>query len=207
MAWCVGKDLTKFRNEFDSWGFGSVTHPKQAQSPRPNEYVAPSWSWASVQDPVHYNVPLSTPLCAVVRAETTPVSDSELGPVTGGYIVLRAKLRSSRWGLSKGFMSRTYWSLEEFRGSWGPRLEWYPDHGLSQDWGKETEKLFLIPLASRIRVMGHPWIAKAMALGNSTVYLVLRHKAGNAYERVGWSYTKGKEADMGSAGETEIRIE
>ena len=211
MAWCVGKDLTKFRNEFDSWGFGSVSHPKPAQLPRPNEYVAPSWSWASVQDPVHYNVPLSTPLCAVVRAETTLASDSELGPVTGGYIVLRAKLRSSRWGLSKGFLSLTFWSLEEFRSShyshWGSGLEWYPDHGLSQDWGKETEKLFLMPLASRARAAGHPWIAKAMALGNLTVYLVLRHKAGNAYERVGWSYTEGKEADMGSVGETEIRIE
>ncbi|KAJ9639921.1 hypothetical protein H2199_006154 [Coniosporium tulheliwenetii] len=73
-----------------------VAHIRLAK--RPVSYRAPSWSWASVDSEVYFEdyPPRDTMrehlVAKVLEAETTPVS-SVFGPVTAGFLVLRAPLR------------------------------------------------------------------------------------------------------------------
>ena len=71
-----------------------------AQSPRPKEYRAPSWSWASVEGPVvaaklH---PHETPLYKLKGHGLTLVSDIlSFGGVAAAYLTLSARLQKATW--------------------------------------------------------------------------------------------------------------
>ncbi|KAJ6493053.1 HET-domain-containing protein [Mycena sanguinolenta] len=71
-----------------------------AQEPRPAEYRAPSWSWASVDGPVHaakLHRP-EAPLYEVKDSGVTLISDKlPFGGVAAGYLAIRAPLLQATW--------------------------------------------------------------------------------------------------------------
>ncbi|KAL7628300.1 hypothetical protein AAE478_002500 [Parahypoxylon ruwenzoriense] len=71
-----------------------------AQLPRPEEYRAPSWSWASVEGPVEDAKlhPHQTSLYGFVNYGLTLASDIlPFGGVTAGYLTITAPLLGAKW--------------------------------------------------------------------------------------------------------------
>ncbi|KAI0110370.1 heterokaryon incompatibility protein-domain-containing protein [Nemania sp. FL0031] len=68
---------------------GSLTPPKTMHS----EYIAPSWSWASIQEPIYFPGFLdhyqSEKFVTVEEVQCQPAGLNPLGRVTGGQLVLR----------------------------------------------------------------------------------------------------------------------
>ncbi|KAI9687876.1 MAG: hypothetical protein M1822_001957 [Bathelium mastoideum] len=205
MAWCIGKDLTTYRKEGNTSNIGVATGPSAPLQPKPKEYIAPSWSWASVLDQTQYNTPFSKPLCTVVHAETSLATDAPLGRVKDGSVILCGKLRSCRgeW-IGSGYLPG-YWGLPDLPGTKLRQcMKWYPDHNIEALKGQHLD-LFLMPLTSRPRGERYRFAAAFLSLGDLTVYLVLMKKGAVAYERIGWAYTNGRTIDVGSQ-DTHVKI-
>lgn len=196
LTWCVGKDLKSHVKEGNLTRWGVTSNARSAESPRPKNYLAPSWSWASVVDQVQYNIPFSNHLCKVVNAQTTLATDNPLSKVTAGSVTLHGQLSSCRAEyITTGFLPG-YWGLPGLPGTKGRKcMGWWPDYKLSNE-EVQSMKLFLMPLASRPRGQDHRFIATLLSLGDLTIYLVLRSKDAHSYERIGWTYTKGKAIKM-----------
>ena len=207
MSWCVGKDLIWLRKEGKNKGnIGVTAVPIGPEMPKPKDYIAPSWSWASVLDPVQYNAPFSKPLCTIVHAETSLATGAPFGQVKGGSITLRGKLRKchGEW-VTTGFLPN-YWGLPDLPGT-KLRLcmKWYPDYNIDTLKGKRQD-LFLMPLTSRPRAQRHRIVATVLSMGDLTIYLLLINKGKRTYERVGWAYTNGQAIDMRAQKQVEFNI-
>lgn len=176
------------------------------QMEKPREYVAPSWSWASVRDPVTYNTPFSTPLCSVVNVDITPAnSEAPFGQIQpGASITLRGKVRKSHWNLIQPEDKRPYWALTDLPGfADREHMKWFPDYQFDD----LADELFLMPLTSRALWQNRPRIAKwLLSSGTLTVYLVLQHRNDNTYERVGWTFTRSQEIEMDTKEEVGIKV-
>ena len=59
---------------------------------RPSVYRAPSWSWASVDGPVHWNKYQMEDPALVISAGVTPKGSNLLGAVTEGFAILYSEL-------------------------------------------------------------------------------------------------------------------
>ena len=61
---------------------------------RPEEYRAPSWSWAALDSKILLlsTCEPSTPIVTILDIQTFPVSDDSMGQIRGGYIHLRGRL-------------------------------------------------------------------------------------------------------------------
>jgi hypothetical protein len=74
----------------------------RASQPRPKEWRAPSWSWASVDDPIswvhHDDSPVHTgdehPFLQILRVNTVPKGSDPTGQLWSGEIVVTAKCLS-----------------------------------------------------------------------------------------------------------------
>jgi hypothetical protein len=77
-------------------------HPGSSLRFRPNEYRAPSWSWASLEGRVSYYECLPSShesgchWASVVDAQVTPIS-SKTGQVSGGLLKISGRLGLLRW--------------------------------------------------------------------------------------------------------------
>ncbi|KAI9695591.1 MAG: hypothetical protein M1820_008516 [Bogoriella megaspora] len=79
---------------------------------RGQTYIAPSWSWASVDEPVDlFLAHVSERLMSVIDASVRPVHDSEFGQIADGEIILSGHM----FGISKWPLIRR--SHESFRDS------------------------------------------------------------------------------------------
>ncbi|KAF2121176.1 heterokaryon incompatibility protein-domain-containing protein [Lophiotrema nucula] len=76
---------------------------------RPTQYLAPSWSWASIMGPVQYNEYQMVPAAEILHVEVTLVSvQIPFGAVTDGILILNAlvrevKLKTATTGLTSVF--------------------------------------------------------------------------------------------------------
>jgi len=113
MAWCVGEQMLKVRREGNTTTTGGIGISEKASKPRPEQYIAPTWSWASVLDLVEYApYGYTTFLCTVLEAQTNLI-DETAERVSGGSIILCGKLRQSRWGwVTLGFSPHHYGLLD-----------------------------------------------------------------------------------------------
>ncbi|KAK4173717.1 heterokaryon incompatibility protein-domain-containing protein [Triangularia setosa] len=112
---------------------------------RPENYRAPSWSWASLDG--HFRMYLHQGVldgsieykyvCELLHAETTLVGDNPLGQVMGGFIRLRGRVKKVVWRRN-GTGRRDYgygWALGDSESKWvrpkempgDNRLSWYID--------------------------------------------------------------------------------
>jgi len=224
MAWCVGKQMLKVRKEGRTATFGGVGTTESASKPRPEEYVAPTWSWASVLDPVEYApYGYTTFLCTVLEARTSLV-DQTTGRVSGGSIILRGNIQPSRWGWVTPSFSSNYYALLDIKGTIttlkirsDEGMRWYPDYDITAEAKhrlSEQEMLYLLPLVSRpiLSRESDSEFSFRFYPGKTiteTAYLVLR-RAGSAavpvFERVGWAEYTGSSKGPAVEGGQESRF-
>jgi len=209
MAWCGGNQMLKVRRKGNTTTTGGVGISEKASEPKPEQYIAPTWSWASVLDPVNYApYGYTTFLCTVLEAQTNLI-DETTGRVSGGSIILRGKLRQSRWDwVTLGFSAHHYGLLDikrtktTFKITSDEGTRWFPDYDITAE-GKhrlaEQEPLYLLPLVSR------PILSRSSGAEfrfrlypgktiTETAYLVLRRARSAAvpvFERVGWAEYTG----------------
>ena len=216
MSWSVGKHVPRMRKAGSTIVPGKGdSYVQKASKPRLEEYVAPSWSWASVQESVeHAPFGYNTYLCEVLGVDIELKDNEPTGQVTAGSIVLQGKLLESRWGRTKpqGFTQGCF-GLFDAQGTRPTFLgfatdlgmKWFPDYDIDASSSHkiaESEILFLLPLVSRT-ILGRGkesefrfriYPGKTVV---ETVYLVLRRaKAASlpVFERVGWTeYTGSSE--------------
>ena len=93
MAWAIGPDLR--RDVEPGWYFETPRKlppfpHSRAMCPKPAEYIAPSWSWASATERVDYP-PFAHPghLCEVLDAHVELVSPDQHGAVRSGFLKLK----------------------------------------------------------------------------------------------------------------------
>jgi hypothetical protein len=91
--------------------FWHTTDP--AVKPRPKEYLAPTWSWASVKSEVYFPTRADVHLKLQVLSVRVDLKSTTLryGQVTGGELVVRGRLKSAIWIPGKSY--RTYSTLED----------------------------------------------------------------------------------------------
>ncbi|MCJ1441752.1 MAG: hypothetical protein MMC23_002244 [Stictis urceolatum] len=234
MTWCVGKSLDRVHKSKENWSIVAQTKQRKsayAKCGKGEVYFAPSWSWASVLDPVQYHpFGYDRGLCEVLAAETTPVHEGdEFGQVSAGYLMLKAKLLESawawcqKWGNTAENMREPL--LTDVRGARTTipllkkdhGMKFWPDYDFGEGAGEfkfgDEERLFLMPLVMR-KIVGMGSGAEIRIPGmavTETLYLVLRRAKGEAvpvFRRVGWSvhWGKGQGPDMGAAKETKFML-
>ncbi|KAI6089955.1 CNVH-domain-containing protein [Hypoxylon rubiginosum] len=230
MSWCVGLDRVRVRRDEEthhgaSYKGTDTRYIRDVVKMKPDEYVAPSWSWASVLSPVEF-APFGykTFLCQLLDVQTQTVGPNEFSRVTAGHVLLRGRLLETRWNETDGKMclkdvlgTRLSLPLLGDRG-----MVWFPDYDIRSE-GKhklpKDERLYILPLVSRpilgrdkdadVRMRFYPGKTKVEA-----VYLVLKRiqsaAATPVYERVGWAEYTGsdweKVRDMGKARDTNFLI-
>tara|TARA_R110002003_G_scaffold12_6_gene825 strand:+ start:12676 stop:13743 length:1068 start_codon:yes stop_codon:yes gene_type:complete len=120
---------------------GLMWHTKSAK-PRSTTYIAPSWSWASVQSPVDWWTDLvvthRNTKVTVVAVSTTPAGQDPKGEVTAGTLVLQGRgIRATLEDPSDGWPQRKIQLCpggvpsEAIFGQ--ARDSWYPDVILQQN--------------------------------------------------------------------------
>ncbi|OTB15017.1 hypothetical protein K445DRAFT_376434 [Daldinia sp. EC12] len=239
MSWCVGRSRARIvRGEDGGRNWVHWTNSKERRTGaigfKPDEYVAPSWSWASVLSPIEFAPFIYKKfLCQLLSVETEAAGPNEYGRVAGGHVVLQGRLLETGWDETDGKMR-----LKDALGTRLPGPEvlwtkvfnlvkdngmvWFPDYDIRAA-GKhkipETEKVYMLPLVSRpimgreedsdIRIRLYPGKTKV-----ETVYLVLRRIQSAApapvFERVGWAEYTGvdgdKVPDMTNARDTKFKL-
>lgn len=135
-----------------------IRHNRTFQQPgrRPQDYRAPSFSWASVDaqtgvsdqpgNGITYGEVTDKDLLIERQKEhnsvvTTKQTDNAFGLVTGGHIMLHGKLRKIK--LSKGERGRFYWRLLDRNGVC-PKIDKERHHNVYLDAPDDDEKLHAI---------------------------------------------------------------
>ncbi|KAK2605661.1 hypothetical protein N8I77_008484 [Diaporthe amygdali] len=222
LSWVVGHQLTRYEVDKDGgWrgipglftAAGSDSNPSRT---KPTEYVAPSWSWSSVLDRVNY-APFghSEALCHIKNAHVEPATEGgdPYGQLKDGWLILRAKLRPSRWVTQKKFFNGFSTYLTDIAGTQQTLMGLKKDKGLQwwRDWRDGDglrldgdQRLHVMPLASR-KIWSNSegaefhlqWMPGILTV-TETAYLVLRLVEGGGgtedpgvYERVGWASYSG----------------
>ena len=106
LAWCIG-DLSLLIENSPTENPGTplkftpkLVSPFFATSTRPTEYVAPTWSWASVLNRVVYlHSSYSQEYIQVLSARTELATADPTAGVHCGCIMLKGRLMQSRWAL------------------------------------------------------------------------------------------------------------
>lgn len=165
LIWFVGEPLLRFREkpisaENNSKQDGLEIVPL-ARKPRSKKYIAPSWSWSSVFEPVRYRSfdYEQTTLCVVDNAEVILEGEDEFGRVAEGcYVQISGKLAPTTWSvindehgtrfLLKGITGTQRLDQYESRGI----CAFLPDYtitskGLHQV--SAADELFVLPVLSR----------------------------------------------------------
>ncbi|KAI1467819.1 CNVH-domain-containing protein [Daldinia caldariorum] len=223
MSWCVGRSRARIvRGEDGGRNWVHWANSKERKTgaigTKPDDYVAPSWSWASVLSPVEF-APFAYKkfLCQLHSVKTETTGPNEYGRVASGHAILQGRLLETAWDETEGKMR-----LKDALGTRlpGPEVLWtkvfnlVKDHGMI--WFPDYD---LFPLASRpimgrdedsdIRIRLYPGKTKV-----ETVYLVLRRTQSSAplpvFERVGWAEYTGvdgdKVPDMTMARDTKFKL-
>jgi hypothetical protein len=74
----------------DTLCFDLLWHVVSPEKGRPSKYQAPSWSWASMQEPIQWPPTSNLQVEAlIVHVETIPLGDDPLGGIAFGKLVLR----------------------------------------------------------------------------------------------------------------------
>ncbi|KAE9983937.1 hypothetical protein EG327_005301 [Venturia inaequalis] len=217
LVWFVGapllrhraKKTIRFQNEDpDEAKFWTT------QKARLREYVAPSWSWASVFDAISYRAPEDNrPLCEVLDASMSLNGDDEFGALSKGCsLTIIGRLYESSWtAISDGSSSVPY-MLTSMVGSQrmdlddSPSIRFLPDYTITapdEYQISRTENLFVLPvLSQKVSLVGWSYNGDVAEMDKerervgrirNTLCLVLRRASGYVesgpacYERVGFT--------------------
>ncbi|TGJ88021.1 hypothetical protein E0Z10_g715 [Xylaria hypoxylon] len=202
LAWFVGETLlTAIANGPRSDSPAGLT----GRRPKPQEYLAPSWSWASVMDPVGYlwyDGGNGEPLFELQDAQVSLASENPYGGVQEGcYIQIRGRLLETSWeggdrtDGSKTFVLTDVVGTQQLDRENEKGIVFSPDYLLTDL--ESSEQLSILPLA-RLDVLfamasGTGHLARA---SRTTMCLVLRqvkerslasHGNKDVYQRIGFT--------------------
>lgn len=217
LVWFVGAPLLRhrarkvirFQNEEEDEAKFTTT-----QKQRVREYIAPSWSWASVFEAVNYRAPEDNrPLCEVLDAFVSLNGDDEFGSVSDGCLLkVKGRLARTSWtAISNGSASVPY-MLTSMIGSQQMDLDdsqgirFLPDYTITAPDGNQisrTEEVFVLPvLSQKVSLIGYSYDGNHAKMDaekdrinriRNTLCLVLRRQSGHGesdltrYERVGFT--------------------
>jgi hypothetical protein len=92
--------------------------------PIPDVYIAPSWSWASLQCPVTFTEEHDGEEAEILEASCDVSGLNPYGVVTGGYLVIRGRLKAVRLSATRPKWAYSY--DVTFPGS-STRITFFPD--------------------------------------------------------------------------------
>ncbi|KAJ4369988.1 hypothetical protein N0V83_005752 [Neocucurbitaria cava] len=218
MAWSVGKSVSRYRKEGNHGVILPFDEGRQspiASRPRPEEYIAPSWSWASVLDVVNFApFEYTQTLCKILQAEVEPLGSDEYGQLKGGKLIIQGRLLQSAYAFAsnKHRLKDAIGTRTHVFGARDEGMVFWPDYDITAEGRGKVDgatPLYIMPLVSRpvlgrgadaeFRLKFYPGSTKV-----ETVYLVLRRvvsKDIQVFERIGWAEYTGssKVPDMKKA--------
>jgi hypothetical protein len=198
-------------------GYGSQSLPARLR-PRPETYIAPSWSWASVFQVINFApFEYTKTLCKILQAEVELAGSNPYGQVKSGTLVIQAHLLESslvfkgQWdnGNKKHWLKDIPCRSDSPYQRHNDGMVFWPDYDFEAPGrGKValSEKLYLMPLVARA-ILGRDadaefrWKWWPGTTFVETVYLVLRRAVSSSvpvFERIGWTYhiTRRSAADF-----------
>ncbi|KAF2966003.1 hypothetical protein GQX73_g7549 [Xylaria multiplex] len=202
LAWFVGETLlAAIANGAKSDSRTGLTR----RHPKPQEYLAPSWSWASVMDPARYlwyDGGDGEPLFKLQDAHISLASDNPYGSVQEGcYIQIRGRLLKTSWESgdrtdgSETFVLTDVVGTQQLDRENTRGIVFSPDYLLTDL--ESSEQLAVLPLARLNVLFEVAWVSGDLAKASrTTMCLVLRKvddrslaNLGNrdVYERIGFT--------------------
>jgi hypothetical protein len=116
MSWFVGSTLI-FRKDQNSKAEAIGT--ERVRKSKSTTYVAPSWSWASISDPIRYFcLQNPDPQFTLLDAQIKLATENIYGPVKEGcYLYLRGKITTSSWELTSDAQNMSVHRLTDIVGT------------------------------------------------------------------------------------------
>jgi hypothetical protein len=116
MSWFVGSTMI-FRKDNNSKAEAIGT--ERVRKSKSTTYVAPSWSWASISDPIRYICLFNPdPQFTLLDAQINLATKDIYGPVKEGcYLYLRGKITTSYWELTTDAQNRSVYRLKDIVGT------------------------------------------------------------------------------------------
>ncbi|KAK5160992.1 hypothetical protein LTS14_000786 [Recurvomyces mirabilis] len=65
--------------------------------PRPKDYIAPSWSWLSILDPIYHMRAIAEVICQLMSVEVAYQNNNVAGTIESGYVRLRGYVRTGMY--------------------------------------------------------------------------------------------------------------
>jgi len=202
MAWFTGPTLIQVnerKNLSEAVATGIIRKSK------PAGYLAPSWSWASVLDPVRYlDMSNPEPMFTLLNAHINLATTNRFGSVKEGcYLHLRGKILETSWDLRTSVDENSVFRLTDITGTQQLNkpdergIAFSPDYSITKPGRHQIHpatKLYVFPLAT-IRILFSRWIGggeKFFDKARSTICLVLKkcegdYDKGEVFERVGFT--------------------
>jgi hypothetical protein len=203
MSWFVGSTMI-FRKDKNSKAEGIGT--ERVRKSKSTTYVAPSWSWASISDPIRYfSLDNPDPQFTLLDAQINLATEDIYGPVKEGcYLYLRGKVTTSSWELTSDAQNMSVYRLKDIVGTQilGETdqlgVNFSPDHAIAKPGPNQLHSatiLYIFPLVK----IGVSFTATAgeqepelIKGSRSTLCLVLKavdtqFGKGRVYERVGFT--------------------
>lgn len=226
LAWFTGKILLRMHEKEKYLDLGSNASQRKS---RP-QYLAPSWSWASVLDPVRYLTDANpATLFDVIDTHIELATEDPFGSVKEGcYLYLRGKIMKTSWQLRGGSQDTTACFLNDVVGT--QRLDRPDSRGIyfnldselridtaDQVPGTRTAKLYIFPVmtieVSYGMFLKHEVDKYLKNKPRTTMCLVLREVtswtdcAKMVYERVGFTEFANVNQDFSGGSDTNKYVE
>lgn len=125
MCWYVGPELVVDDPRISLQNSIREDERRLAVKSRPEPYIAPSWSWASVEEPVTFLVvaasPKTTSYVKLLDATVLPKFDDPMGSITAdSHLRLKSRLAKTRWHCDlKAEDSDRWYKLHDVKGMQG----------------------------------------------------------------------------------------
>lgn len=219
LVWFVGAPLLRHRAKKDRTFTNEAEDTAKfwfAQTARVREYIAPTWSWASVFDAVNYRTPdRNHPLCEVLDANVELSGSDPFSSVCGGSLRVKGRLARTPWRFVNDGSRNVPYVLDAIIGTQRMDLDdaqgigFLPDYTITAPDAHQvppTDDLFVLPVLSQ-NVSLLAWVfnanperkaetereIKRVRRLRNTLCLVLRRRRSSGedslavYERVGFT--------------------
>jgi hypothetical protein len=130
MCWYVGPELVPDDERITRQNTIREAERRLAVKGRPEIYIAPSWSWASVEEPVSFlyipDRPKPTRYVTLLDAVILPKSEDSMGCVTfGSHLKLKGRLIQTAWNCDlEAKVSDCWYKLCDVKGMQGQFLSY-----------------------------------------------------------------------------------
>ena len=155
------------------------------QTVRPQPYIAPSWSWLSIDGAVspYEKVYEEKVLLEILDVSVAYSSENPLGPIKHGYIKARGILGPAVWERRK---EQSFWTFRSIRGCRPSSVSVVGNVFMDEREDRTSGNAVYLPVTENLRDDGGPWIIDGLLL-------VPTGEAKNEYRRIGFFTISGEE--------------